>query len=41
MKRKIYDQFASQLAQAYIVHTADLEKDGNYLYIPLYMVPCL
>ena len=38
---KCLKKYASHLAQAYIVHTCDLEKDGNYLYIPLYMVPCL
>ena len=38
---KCLKKYASHLAQAYIVHTGDLEKDGNYLYIPLYMVPCL
>jgi hypothetical protein len=39
MKRKIY--YSTHLAQAYIVHTGDVGKDGDYLYIPLYMVPCL
>lgn len=38
---KCLKKYASHLAQAYIVHTGDLEKDGDYLYIPLYMVPCL
>lgn len=38
---KCIKKYASHLAQAYIVHTGDLEKDGDYLYIPLYMVPCL
>ena len=38
---KCLKKYASHLAQAYIVHTGDLEKGGNYLYIPLYMVPCL
>ena len=38
---KCLKKYGSHLAQAYIVHTGDLEKDGNYLYIPLYMVPCL
>ena len=35
------DMLFTHLAQAYIVHTGDVEKDGDYLYIPLYMVPCL
>ena len=35
------DMLFTYLAQAYIVHTGDVEKDGDYLYIPLYMVPCL
>ena len=38
---KCIKKYGSHLAQAYIVHTGDLEKDGDYLYIPLYMVPCL
>ena len=38
---KCIKKYASHHAQAYIVHTGDLEKDGDYLYIPLYMVPCL
>lgn len=38
---KCLKKYASHLAQAYIVHTGDLKKDGDYLYIPLYMVPCL
>ena len=38
---KCIKKYESNLAQAYIVHTGDVEKDGSYLYIPLYMVPCL
>ena len=38
---KCLKKYSSHLAQAYIVHTGDLEIDGDYLYIPLYMVPCL
>lgn len=38
---KCLKKYTSHLAQAYIVHTGDLEKIGDYLYIPLYMVPCL
>ena len=38
---KCIKKYESHLAQAYIVHTGDVEKDGSYLYIPLYMVPCL
>ena len=38
---KCIKKYSSHLSQAYIVHTGDLEKDGDCLYIPLYMVPCL
>ena len=38
---KCIKKYSTHLAQAYIVHTGDVEKDGDYLYIPLYMVPCL
>jgi len=38
---KCINKYSTHLAQAYIVHTGDVKKDGNYLYIPLYMVPCL
>ena len=38
---KCVRKYSTHLAQAYIVHTGDVEKDGDYLYIPLYMVPCL
>ena len=38
---KCIKKYSSQLAQAYIIHTGDVKPDGNYLYIPLYMVPCL
>ena len=38
---KCLKKYASHMAQAYIVHTGDLNKAGDYLYIPLYMVPCL
>ncbi len=38
---KCIKKYTSHLAQAYIVHTGDLKKDGDYLYIPLYMVSCL
>ena len=38
---KCIKKYSSHLSQAYIVHTGDLNKDGDYLYIPLYMVPCL
>ena len=24
-----------------LCHTGDVEQDGTYLYIPLYMMPCL
>ena len=38
---KCIKKYETHLAQAYIVHTGDVEKDGRYLYIPFYMVPCL
>ena len=38
---KCINKYASHMAQAYVVHTGDLDKEGKYLYIPLYMVPCL
>lgn len=38
---KCIKKYSTHLAQVYIVHTGDLKKDGDYLYIPLYMVPCL
>ena len=38
---KCIKKYATHLAQSYIVHTGDVEQDGAYLYIPLYMVPCL
>ena len=38
---KCLKKYATHLAQAYIVHTGDVVRNGDYLYIPLYMVPCL
>ena len=38
---KCLTKYSTHLSQAYIVHTGDVERDGDYLYIPLYMVPCL
>lgn len=38
---KCVKKYSTHLAQAYIVHTGDIEKHGDFLYIPLYMVPCL
>ena len=38
---KCIKKYSSHLAQAYIVHTGDLVKEDDYLYIPIYMVPCL
>lgn len=38
---KCLKKYANHLAQAYIIHTGDVEQDGDYLYLPLYMVPCL
>ena len=38
---KCLKKYSTHLSQAYIVHTGDIERDRDYLYIPLYMVPCL
>lgn len=38
---KCIKKYRTYLAQAYIVHTGDLVVNGDYLYIPLYMVSCL
>ena len=38
---KCLKKYSTHLSQAYIVHIGDVERDGDYLYIPLYMVPCL
>ena len=38
---KCLKKYSSHLAQAYIIHTGDVERDGDYLYLPSYMVPCL
>ncbi len=38
---KCIKKYSTHLAQAYIVHTGDLAQEGDYLYIPLYMLPCL
>lgn len=38
---KCIKKYETHLSQAYIVHTGDVEKYDRYLYIPLYMVPCL
>lgn len=38
---KCIKKYATHLAQSYIIHTGDVEQNGDYLYIPLYMAPCL
>ena len=38
---KCIKKYNTHLTQAYIVHTGDVAENGDYLYIPLYMVPCL
>ena len=38
---KCIKKYRPHLAQSYIVHTGDLVRNGDYLYVPLYMVPCL
>ena len=39
--KKCIKKYNTHLAQAYIVHTGDVAVEGDFLYIPLYMVPCL
>lgn len=38
---KCVKKYASHLAQPYIIDTGDLKLENGYLYIPLYMTPCL
>lgn len=38
---KCMKKYATHMAQPYIIHSGDLELKKGYLYIPLYMVPCL
>ena len=38
---KCIKKYSNHIAQPYIIHTGDVESIGPYLYIPLYMVPCL
>ena len=38
---KCIKKYSTHLAQAYILHTGNVERDGDFLYLPLYMVPCL
>ena len=33
--------YSKHLGQCYVLHTKDLRKDGNLLYIPIYMAICL
>ena len=38
---KLIKKYPNALAQPYVLHTADLSRDGGVLYLPLYMAPCL
>ena len=37
----VMDTYSKQLGQCYVLHTKDLRKDGNLLYLPIYMAICL
>lgn len=39
--RHLMEKYSKYLGQAYIIHTKDLEKKGNILFIPIYMTFCL
>ena len=34
-------KYTKQLEQCYVLHTKDLRKEGNLLYLPIYMAICL
>lgn len=38
---KCVKKYSNYMAQPYIVHTGDVSESGGFLYIPLYMLPCL
>ena len=35
------DRYSEQLGHCYVLHTKDLKKGGNILYLPIYMTLCL
>lgn len=37
----VIDKYSKQIGQCYVLHTKDLRKDGNLLYLPIYMAICL
>ena len=37
----VMDTYSEQLGQCYVLHMKDLRKDGDLLYIPIYMAICL
>ena len=37
----LMDRYSKQLGHCYVLHTKDLKKDGNILYLPIYMTLCL
>lgn len=38
---KLMSMYSKSLGQAYVLHPRDIKKDGNVIYIPLYMAICL
>ena len=38
---KFKNKFGSQLAVSYIIHSGDFRTEGDTIYLPLYMTPCL
>lgn len=38
---KLMKSHSKSLGQAYVLHPRDLKKDGNVVYLPLYMAICL
>ena len=39
--RKCIAKYGQQLSTPYVLHDKDLKKDGDILYLPLYMTPLL
>ena len=37
----LMDRYAKHLGQCYVLHTKDLRKEGNLIYLPIYMAICL
>ncbi len=38
---RMMDIYSKHLGQCYVLHTKDIRKDGNLLYLPIYMAICL